>query len=166
MVVKNSTLCYLRKNGKYLMLLRNKKKNDINGGKWIGVGGHNELGESPEDCIRREIYEETGYVVDMLEFRGILTFVYGGDITEYIYLFTSEKFHGDEIECCEGELHWIDADKIQELNLWEGDRIFHKLLLERDKFFSLKLVYDDNDILLEAVLDGDKDLLSVQEEKR
>ncbi len=156
MKMENSTLCYLEKEGKYLMLLRNKKKHDINGGKWIGVGGHNEAGESPEDCIKREIREETGYIVDKLDFRGILTFVYGDDVTEYIYLFTSNNFHGTEIECNEGELHWVDISKIQDLNLWRGDRIFHRILLKRRDFFSLKLVYDADDSLIEAVLDGEK----------
>jgi len=152
--MSNSTICYIEKEDAYLMLLRNKKQKDVNKGKWIGVGGHCENGESPEDCIRREVEEETGLILDQLTFRGIITFVYGEDITEYIYLFTSYSFHGEQIPCNEGELHWIRKDQIFNLNLWDGDRIFLHLLEKNGNFFSLKIVYDQEDHIQQAVLNG------------
>lgn len=152
--MSNSTICYIEKEDAYLMLLRNKKQKDVNKGKWIGVGGHCENGESPEDCIRREVEEETGLILDQLTFRGIITFVYGEDITEYIYLFTSHSFHGEQIPCNEGELHWIRKDQIFDLNLWDGDRIFLHLLEKNGNFFSLKIVYDQEDHIQQAVLNG------------
>ena len=153
--ISNSTICYIEKDDKYLMLLRNKKKKDVNKGKWIGVGGHCENGESPEECIRREVREETGLLLDQLSFRGIITFVYGNDITEYIYLFTSASFHGEQIPCNEGELHWIPKDQLFNLNLWDGDRIFLHLLEKNGNFFSLKLEYDKEDHIQKAVLNGE-----------
>lgn len=152
--IQNSTLCYLIRDGKYLMLHRNKEKEDINEGKWIGVGGHNEPGESPEECIKREVKEETGLELKEMDFRGFITFTYGEGVTEYISLFTSCDFSGEETECSEGELKWIDIDKVMDLELWEGDRIFLKLLQERKTFFSLKLEYDLEDNLKRAVLNG------------
>lgn len=157
--ISNSTICYIEKDQKYLMLLRNKKKQDVNQGKWIGVGGHCEDGESPEDCIRREVREESGLILDQLSFRGVITFVYGNSMTEYIYLFTSSAFHGQQIPCNEGELHWIDRDRLYDLNLWDGDRIFLHLMEKNGNFFSLKLIYDAKDHIQEAVLNGEKLLL-------
>ena len=153
MTILNTTLCYLERDGRYLMLHRTKKENDINKDKWIGVGGKTEFGESPEDCVRREVLEETGYVLQSQAFRGIVTFVYG-DITEYMYLYTSEDFSGEEIICDEGELVWIEKEKVCDLPIWEGDKIFFRLLRERKDFFSLKLVYDENGNLTETELDG------------
>ncbi|MDO4460622.1 MAG: 8-oxo-dGTP diphosphatase, partial [Clostridia bacterium] len=127
-------------------------KNDINRDKWIGVGGHFEKEESPEDCAMREVYEETGLTLKSLDFRGIVTFVSGNGITEYMHLFTSKDFEGEIKDCDEGVLEWVPIEKIPELNLWEGDRIFLKLLSERESFFSLKLVYDGGDRLVESVL--------------
>ena len=153
MQILNTTLCYIEQDGKYLMLHRIKKQNDINKDKWIGVGGKVEFGESPEDCVRREVKEETGYTLCSQDFRGIVTFVYG-DITEYMYLYTATEFCGEQIVCEEGELVWIEKEKVCDLPIWEGDKVFFRLLKERQEFFSLKLVYDENGNLIESVLDG------------
>lgn len=151
------TLCYLIRDGKYLMLHRVKKENDINRDKWIGIGGHFEAGESPEDCVRREVSEETGYQLRSQDFRGIVTFVCrlasGETVTEYMHLFTSGDFTGEEIVCDEGDLAWVPIPEVTALPIWEGDKIFLRLLEERTDFFSLKLTYD-GDVLTEAVLDG------------
>lgn len=152
---KLTTLCYIEKDNKYLMLHRIKKENDINHDKWIGVGGKFELGESPEECLLREVKEETGYTLTAWKYRGIITFVYGEDIVEYMSLFTADEFEGTPIDCNEGVLNGVEKERISELNLWEGDpRIFFRLLEEREDFFSLKLVYDTEDVLIHAVLDG------------
>lgn len=151
-----STLCYIEKDGKYLMLHRVKKKNDINQDKWIGVGGKFEAEESPEECVLREAKEETGFLLTEYRFRGIVTFVSGNGETEYMHLFTAAGFEGEMISCSEGNLEWVDKDRIAELNIWEGDKIFLKLLVEREEFFSLKLVYDGGERLVEAALDGNK----------
>ena len=149
-----TTLCYLERDGKYLMLLRNRKKKDINKGKWIGVGGKFMRRESPEECASREVFEETGYVLNTARFRGVVTFVSPQYVDEYIFLFTSEDFSGEEHPCDEGELAWIPKEEIGSLNLWEGDRIFLKLLAEDAPFFSLKLVYDEDGRLIQSILDG------------
>lgn len=151
---KLSTLCYIEKDGKYLMLHRNMKEHDVNEGKWIGVGGHFEKDESPEECLLREVKEETGYTLTSYRYRAMVTFVSGNGVTEYMSLFTADGFIGEQISCDEGDLEWVDISRINELNLWEGDLIFHRLLLERDTFFSLKLVYDEQDKLIYAALDG------------
>lgn len=145
-----TTLCYIIKDNKYLMLHRTKKENDINAGKYIGVGGHVENGESPTDCIKREVFEETGLKLKSVKTRGYITFVMGNE-TEHTILFTSDDFTGELKENCnEGELTWVDIDKVLSLNLWEGDKVFLKLLNERDDFFSVKLVYDADDNLISA----------------
>ncbi len=136
-----STLCYIEDNGKYLMLLRNKKHKDVNEGKWIGVGGRLESGESPEECICREVLEETGLSITEYRMRGVLTFSSEGWEDEYIFVFTSHKFSGNLKECDEGELRWIDKEEVMNLNLWEGDRIFLKNILDGSAFFSMKLSY-------------------------
>lgn len=150
-----TTLCYLEENGKYLMMHRIKKKDDINQGKWIGVGGHFEFQESPEECICREVQEETGLHLLDYQYRGLVTFVYNDHDAEYMSLFTATKWSGSLTDCEEGVLEWIPKENIGKLNLWAGDRIFLKLLAERDSFFSLKLVYQD-DKLTGAWLDGVK----------
>jgi len=119
-----STLCYIEKDNKYLMLHRIKKKNDVNEGKWIGVGGHFEADESPEECVLREVKEETGYTLTSYRFCGLVTFVSGDGVTEYMSLFHADGFEGEQIACDEGVLDWVDINKIQDLNLWRGDKIF------------------------------------------
>ncbi|MCI9272122.1 MAG: 8-oxo-dGTP diphosphatase [Dorea sp.] len=153
---KLSTLCYIEKDGKYLMLHRNVKKNDVNEGKWIGVGGHFEEDESPEECLLREVKEETGLTLTSYQYRAMVTFVSGNGVTEYMSLFTADGFEGELTACDEGDLEWVEIFRLGELNLWEGDLIFHRLILERDTFFSLKLVYDGHDKLIYAALDGEK----------
>lgn len=150
-----STLCYIEQDGKYLMLHRTVKKNDVNKDKWIGVGGHFEYGESPEECLLREVKEETGYTLTSWKYRGIVTFVYGEDTVEYMSLYTADGFTGEPIECDEGELEWVDKKDIPALELWEGDKIFFRLLDMEREFFSLKLVYNRSDVLQYAALDGE-----------
>lgn len=152
--MKLTTLCYIEKDEKYLMLHRVVKKNDTNKDKWIGVGGRFEADESPQDCVLREVLEETGYRLTSYKLRGIVTFVSGKYETEYMFLFTADGFEGEPIECDEGVLEWVDKKSVYDLNIWEGDKIFFRLLEERDAFFSLKLVYNENDELIESVLDG------------
>lgn len=142
-----STVCYIEKEGKYLMLHRTKKKNDINEGKWLGIGGKFEDKESPEDCIIREVKEETGLTLNSVKLRGILTFINTICETEYIYVFTSNDFTGNLIECNEGELKWVDKDKVTSLNLWEGDKIFVEKIKEESPFFTIKYVYDGDTLL-------------------
>ena len=149
-----STLCYIIQDGRYLMLHRTVKKNDVNKDKWIGVGGHFEEGESPEDCLLREVKEETGYTLTSYRYRGIVTFISGNGVTEYMSLFTADEFEGEPIPCDEGELAWVPVKDVYQLNIWEGDKIFFRLLEEREEFFSLKLVYDGHDGLVSVLLDG------------
>lgn len=148
-----TTLCYIEKDGCYLMLHRVKKEKDVNKDKWIGVGGHFEKDESPEECLLREVKEETGLTLTSWKFRGILTFIAEGWPMEYICLFTADGFSGELKACDEGTLEWVKKEDVFKLNLWEGDKIFHRLLLEREDFFSLKLKYD-GDELKEWVLNG------------
>ena len=143
-----TTLCYLENDGKYLMLNRNKKEHDLNKGKFIGVGGHIKFGETPEECIKREFWEETGLILNDLSLRGLLTFVID-DIMEYSFLYTSHSFSGVlNSNCPEGDLMWIDKTQLSNVPLWEGDMIFINLLDKETDYFSLKLVYK-NDILID-----------------
>ena len=146
----NTTLIYIEKDEKYLMLHRTKKENDINKDKWIGIGGHLENGESPEEGIQREVTEETGLRLLQYQYRGIITFVYNQQ-TEYMHLFTSNSFEGTLTDCDEGELAWVDKKQLLQYPLWPGDRIFLKLITEPCPFFSLKLVYQNN-LLIQAKL--------------
>ena len=151
----NSSLIYLENSrGEYLMLHRVKKKRDINQGKWIGVGGGFEHGESPEECAVRETREETGLTLTDCRFRGIVTFDCEGQETLYMHLFTASGWTGELIDCDEGELEWVPKEKVYDLPIWEGDKIFFRLLEEERPFFSLKLSYSAEDVLLRAVLDG------------
>ena len=142
--MKQTTLCYIEKDGKYLMIHRTAKKNDGNDGLWLGVGGHFEDGESPFDCVLRETTEETGLTLLKPKYRGIVTFVSDKYETEYMHLFTCTEFTGELSYCSEGELHWVEKERVRELPAWEGDRIFLRLLEEREDFFSLKLTYEGN----------------------
>lgn len=149
----NTTLCYIEQDGKYLMLHRVKKKNDINHDKWIGIGGKFEEKESPEDCALREVKEETGLTLTSYAYRGLVTFVSDRYETEYMHLFTADGFTGELIDCDEGTLEWVDKALVPTLPTWAGDRIFLDLLARNVPFFSLKLEYV-GDTLVRAVLDG------------
>ncbi|MCR5702252.1 MAG: 8-oxo-dGTP diphosphatase [Lachnospiraceae bacterium] len=149
-----TTLCYLEKDNKYLMMHRVKKENDINKDKYIGVGGHFEYGESPDECLMREVFEETGLTLTDYRARGIITFIYGKDVVEYMHLYTADGFEGEIGDCDEGELVWIDKDKVMDLDIWEGDKIFFDLLMKERPYFSLKLVYSLDDKLTDVQLDG------------
>lgn len=152
--MKNTTLCYIEKDGKYLMMHRVKKKNDLNQDKWVGVGGKFLEGESPEDCLIRECYEETGLTLTSYKYCGIVTFVSDKWENEYMHLFLGFDYEGEIKECDEGVLEWIDKQEVLSLPIWVGDKIFFKLIADHDKpFFSLKLVYR-GESLVEAVLDG------------
>ena len=169
-----TTLCYIEAAGKYLMMHRVKKKNDINKDKWIGVGGHFEYGESPDECLIREVLEETGLMLTSYKARGIVTFIYGSDVVEYMHLYTADGFTDGITEidssttkkrtldtlsladCDEGELVWIKKSEVYDLPIWEGDKIFFRLLEEKSEYFSLKLVYSETDELVEVMLDGNR----------
>ena len=151
--MRNTTLCYIEQDGKYLMLHRVKKEHDMNRDKWLGIGGKFEPGESPEDCALREIREETGLTVTDWEYRGIVTFVSEEFGTEWMHLFWSDSFTGTLTDCDEGELAWIGKRELLTKELWQGDRIFLELLEQRVPFFSLKLCYR-GDTLTRAVLNG------------
>lgn len=147
----NTTLCYIEKDNKFLMLHRTKKENDLNEGKWIGVGGKFEKGETPEECLLREVKEETGLTLIKYRLRAVITFILNEWGTEYMYLFTANEFSGELRECNEGDLQWVDKKDILKLNIWNGDNIFLKKLIEEDNFFTLKVVYD-GDRLVESVI--------------
>ena len=153
---KQTTLCYIEKEGAYLMLHRIKKEQDENRDKWIGVGGKFEDKESPEDCVLREVKEETGLTLTDYKYRGIVTFVSDVWPCEYMHLFTATGFEGEIKECDEGVLEWLPKAQLYALPMWAGDRIFLELLDAGAPFFSLKLVYE-GEVLRQAVLDG-KDL--------
>ena len=149
-----TTLCYIEKDDKYLMLHRVKKENDLNKDKWIGVGGKFEANETPEECLLREVKEETGLTLTSYQFRGIITFISDEWGCEYMHLFTADGYDGDLMDkndCNEGELVWVPKSEIKNLQLWEGDKVFLKLLEEREEFFSLKLRYE-GEKLVESVL--------------
>ena len=145
--MRQTTLCYLEKDDCYLMLHRIYKKQDINKYKWIVVGGKFEYGEAPEVCILREVKEETGLTLLQYQLRGILTFVSDMQEPEYIFLYTSNQFEGTLKECEEGVLTWVPKEKIEELNLWEGDKEMFRLLEEREQLFSLKLEYKGDSLI-------------------
>ena len=142
-----STLCYIEKDGQYLMLHRTKKKNDLNKDKWLGIGGKFEEGESPEECIVRETREETGLILKDYKLHCIVTYVSTNWVTEYMYVFTSKEFEGNLIECNEGDLQWVDKDKVACLNTWEGDKIFLNKIQNGDGFFTVKFEYDGDKLL-------------------
>ena len=149
-----TTLCYLERNGAYLILHRTKKEHDENGDKWIGVGGKFEPGESPEECALREVREETGLTMLKPKFRGIVTLVSDEWGVEYMHLFTCTDFTGDLIECDEGDLVWLPKRELLGKKMWAGDKIFLKALDEREDFFSLKLVYRGEELVEAKFGDG------------
>lgn len=148
-----TTLCYIEQDESYLMLHRVSKDNDVNKDKWIGVGGHFEDNESPEECLLREVYEETGLTLSSYSFRGLITFVSDEWPTEYMCLFTADGFMGELKDCDEGRLEWVPKNNISLLNIWEGDKWFLRLLDERRDFFTMKLRYE-GDKLMEVYVDG------------
>ena len=151
--MKNTSLCYIERNGRYLMLHRVKKEHDENRDKWIGIGGKFEPGESPEDCVLRETLEETGLRLTKYRYCGIITFVSDRWETEYMHLFHATGFTGTPRECDEGQLEWIEKERVLSLPQWAGDRIFLDLMQKNVPFFSLKLRYE-GETLAEAVLNG------------
>ena len=152
--MKQTTLCYIERDGQYLMLHRVKKANDASHDKWIGVGGKCEKDESPDECMLREVLEETGLTITRWQYRGIVTFISDVWPCEYMHLFSATEWTGEQKECDEGDLEWIDRQRLYDLTLWPGDRIFLKLLENpQQPFFSLKLVYQGDD-LVAAKLDG------------
>ena len=154
----NTTLCYITRGEDVLMLHRVKKKNDINHDKWIGVGGKFEGTESPDECLLREVYEETGLTLTSWQCRGVVTFLQeqaDGLFGEFMYLFTADGFTGTLKESDEGDLEWVSRDFLDALPKWEGDKIFLKLLWENAPFFLLTLRYN-GDVLTEAILNGNK----------
>ena len=149
--MKNTTLIYIKKDNKYLMMLRGCKADDPNSGKWIGVGGHIEEGETPDECIRREVTEETGLVLLDQKLRGVIYFISDIYETEYMYLYTSDSFEGElNTGCDEGELEWIDISEVGNLPLWEGDRRFLKLLREDAPFFVMELRYSGDNLVSDS----------------
>lgn len=142
--VKRTTLVYIERDGKYLMLHRTRKQNDVNKDKWIGVGGKIEAGETPEECARREVCEETGLKLGRVDYRGIVFFKSNTDPSEEMHLFQSRDFTGAERDCDEGELEWIDKHELLKLPIWEGDKVFLRLLDTNEPFFRLELSYKDS----------------------
>ena len=151
----NTTLCYIQRGEEYLMLHRVKKENDLNRDKWIGIGGKFQDKESPEDCLLREVEEETGLLLTDYRYRGIVTFVSDRWPTEYMHLFTASGFTGELKDCDEGILKWLPRDQLLKSLLWEGDAIFLELLWQDAPFFSLKVCYQ-GDRLDAAFLNGAK----------
>ena len=151
--MKNTSLCYIEHDGKFLMMYRNKKENDENEGKYIGLGGKFLENESPYECVCREVYEEAELKLINPVYRGVVTFVSDSWESQQMHLFYADRFFGSPCECDEGELMWVDKDKIFDLPLWEGDKIFLELMLSPIPFFSLKLEYK-GDELVGAFLDG------------
>ncbi|MBQ8625641.1 MAG: 8-oxo-dGTP diphosphatase [Agathobacter sp.] len=148
-----TTLCYIEYEGSYLMMHRVKKEKDINKDKWVGVGGHFEEGESPEECLLREVREETGLELTSFRLRGVITFSTDIYPTEYMFLYTADGYTGEMIECNEGNLEWVKKTDVYDLPIWEGDKVFFRLMEEDAPMFSLKLRYE-GDKLVETVLNG------------
>lgn len=137
-----TTICYIEQDGNYLMLHRTKKENDQSHDKWLGVGGKFEKDESPDECILREVKEETGITLTSYQLRGVMTFVSDIWETEYMFIYTADRFEGELAECSEGDLQWIKKTEVMNLKLWEGDKIFLKKLIDGDGFFTVKMEYE------------------------
>lgn len=142
-----TTICYIEKDGNYLMLHRTKKENDQSHDKWLGVGGKFEKDESPDECIIREVREETGYTLTSWQLRGIMTFVSDVWETEYMFIYTADGFTGEQTECDEGELVWIPKEDVLKLNIWEGDMIFLRKLIAEEGFFTVKMEYEGDKLV-------------------
>ena len=155
-----TTLCYIENEDSYLMMHRVKKEKDINKDKWVGVGGHFELDETPEECLLREVKEETGLTLTSWKLRGVITFMTDVYQTEYMFLYTADGYEGEMIECNEGNLEWVKKSDVYNLPIWEGDKVFFRLMVEGAECFSLKLRYEGN-TLAEAVLNG-KEICTVE----
>jgi 8-oxo-dGTP diphosphatase len=153
--MKITSLCYIENNNKYLLLNRNKKENDENKGKYIGIGGKFKEGESPFDCVKREVFEETGLKIESPIYKGIVTFVSDQYGTEYMHLFKAEKYSGEMRNCNEGDLCWVEKENLFNYPMWEGDKIFLELMEQNRPFFSLKLVYT-GEKLVSYFIDGEK----------
>ena len=150
--MKMTTLCYIENNDCYLMLHRTKKKKDVNKDKWIGVGGHAEGNETPQECLLREVKEETGLLLTSYKFRGLITFISDEYEAEMMCLFTADGYTGELITCDEGELEWVKKSDVPQLPIWEGDAQFLKLLLEDEKrFFAMKLRYEGERLVEKSV---------------
>ncbi len=152
--MRNTTLCYIENENSYLMLYRNKKKNDENQGKYVGIGGHFLENESPYECIIREAWEETGLDITPI-YRGIVTFISDKYETEQMHLFTCKKYSGSLTTCQEGELVWVEKNDLDKVPMWQGDRIFFDLLEKREDFFNLKLEYVGEELISYSI-DGVK----------
>lgn len=151
-LMKMTTLCYIENNDCYLMLHRTKKKKDVNKDKWIGVGGHAEGNETPQECLLREVKEETGLLLTSYKFRGLITFISDEYEAEMMCLFTADGYTGELITCDEGELEWVKKSDVPQLPTWEGDAQFLKLLLEDEKrFFAMKLRYEGQRLVEKSV---------------
>lgn len=137
-----TTICYIEQDGNYLMLHRTKKENDQSHDKWLGIGGKFEKDESPDECILREVKEETGLTLTSYQLRGVMTFVSDIWETEYMFIYTADRFEGELTECSEGDLQWIKKTEVMNLKLWEGDKIFLKKLIDGDGFFTVKMEYE------------------------
>ena len=135
-------ICYIEQDGNYLMLHRTKKENDQSHDKWLGVGGKFDKDESPDECILREVKEETGLTLTSYQLRGVMTFVSDIWETEYMFIYTADEFEGELAECSEGDLQWIKKTEVMNLKLWEGDKIFLKKLIDGDGFFTVKMEYE------------------------
>lgn len=149
--MKNTTLCYIEKDGKYLMLHRTKKENDLNHDKWVGIGGKFEENESPEDCILREVKEETGLTLTRYRYVGIITFVSDRWEGEYMHLFHADGFEGELMQCDEGDLEWVDKEFVRKLPKWEGDALFLQKMEQGGPFFSMKLCYQGEALTFASV---------------
>ena len=153
MELLQTTLCYLERDGQYLMLHRIKKKKDVNKDKWIGVGGKFEPGEDALACVLREVREETGLTMNQPLYRGMVDFFCPPWPAERMHLFTCTDFEGEMRPCDEGDLEWVDKDRVSQLPIWEGDKIFCDLLAQNESVFHLALSYE-KDTLVRACLNG------------